>query len=71
MQWVGWGMAVAAEAGVVVIALRLLIDWPDDAGAVALALTGFVPHRPRAAGRCRGWSPGSTACSPTPSPSPG
>ncbi len=43
MQWVGWGMAVAAEAGVVVVALRLLSDWPDDAGAVALALTGFVP----------------------------
>ncbi len=43
LQWIGWGMAVAAEAAVVVIALRLLIDWPDDAGAVALALTGFIP----------------------------
>ena len=43
MQWIGWGMAVAAEAAVVVVALRLLLDWPDDAGAVALALTGFVP----------------------------
>jgi signal transduction histidine kinase len=43
MQWIGWGMAVAAEAGVVVIALRLLSDWPHDAGAAALALTGFVP----------------------------
>jgi signal transduction histidine kinase len=43
MQWIGWGMAVAAEAAVVVIALRLLSGWPDDAGAVALALTGFVP----------------------------
>jgi signal transduction histidine kinase len=43
MQWVGWGMAVAAEAAVVIVALRLLSDWPDDAGAVALALTGFVP----------------------------
>ena len=43
MQWIGWGMAVAAEAAFVVIALRLLIDWPDDPGAVALALTGFVP----------------------------
>ena len=37
MQWIGWGMAVAAEAAVVVIALRLLSGWPDDAGAVALA----------------------------------
>jgi signal transduction histidine kinase len=43
MQWIGWGVAVAAEAGVVVVALRLLLDWPTEAGAVALALTGFVP----------------------------
>jgi signal transduction histidine kinase len=43
MQWVGWGMAVAAQAAVLVVALRLLTGWPDDAGAVALALTGFVP----------------------------
>jgi signal transduction histidine kinase len=43
MQWFGWGVAVGAEAGVVVVALRLLLDWPTEAGAVALALTGFVP----------------------------
>ena len=43
IQWVGWGMAVAAEACVVVVALRLLLDWPNDAGAVALAFTGFIP----------------------------
>ena len=70
MQWIGWGMAVAAEAAVVVIALRLLSGWPDDAGAVALALTGFVPvglacgTLPRMVAR-------STACSPTPWLSPG
>jgi signal transduction histidine kinase len=43
MQWIGWGMAVATEAGLVVVALRLLTDWPHDAGAVALAITGLVP----------------------------
>ena len=43
MQWIGWGVAVAAEAGVVVVALRLLLDWPTEAGAIALALTGFIP----------------------------
>jgi signal transduction histidine kinase len=43
MQWIGWGVAVAAEAGVVVVALQLLLDWPSEAGAVALALTGFIP----------------------------
>jgi signal transduction histidine kinase len=43
MQWVGWGMAVATEAGIVVVALRLLTDWPDHAAAVALAITGLVP----------------------------
>ena len=44
--WIGWGMAVAAEAAVVVIALRLLSGWPDDAGAVALAHR-VRPGRPR------------------------
>ena len=43
MQWVGWGMAVAAEAALVAGALRLLTDWPHQAGAVALALTGLIP----------------------------
>ena len=43
LQWVGWGMAVAAEAAVVVVALRLLLHWPDDVGVVVLALTGFIP----------------------------
>ena len=43
MQWVGWGIAVATEAGIVVVALRLLTDWPDHGAAVALAITGLVP----------------------------
>ena len=43
LQWVGWGMAVAAEAAVVVVALRLLLHWPDDVGVIVLALTGFIP----------------------------
>jgi signal transduction histidine kinase len=43
MQWIGLGMWVAAEAGIVVVALRLVTDWPHDASAAALALTGFIP----------------------------
>ena len=43
MQWVGWGMAVATEAAIVAGALRVLTDWPHQAGAVALALTGLIP----------------------------
>ena len=43
MQWVGWGIAVATEATLVVIALRLLTDWPHQPGAVALGLTGLIP----------------------------
>jgi signal transduction histidine kinase len=43
MQWIGWGITVAAEGVLVMIALRLLADWPDDPGAVALATTGLVP----------------------------
>ena len=43
MQWLGWGVAVAIEGTLVVIALRLLADWPHQPAAVALALTGLVP----------------------------
>ena len=43
IQWIGWGMTVAAEAVLVVIALRLLTDWPHSPGTVALAVTGLVP----------------------------
>ena len=43
MQWVGWGITVCAEGVLVMIALRLLTDWPHDLGTVALAMTGLVP----------------------------
>jgi signal transduction histidine kinase len=43
MQWVGWGMAVATEAAIVIVALRLLTDWPDHAPVVALGITALVP----------------------------
>jgi signal transduction histidine kinase len=43
MQWVGWGMAVAAEGAIVTVALRVLTDWPANVGAVALALTALIP----------------------------
>jgi signal transduction histidine kinase len=43
MQWFGWGLAVATEGALVVIALRLLANWPHQPATVALALTGLVP----------------------------
>ena len=43
IQWIGWGLTVAAEAVLVVIALRLLTDWPNSPGAVSLAMTGLIP----------------------------
>ncbi len=43
IQWIGWGIIVAAEAVLVVIVLRLLADWPHAPGTVALATTGLVP----------------------------
>jgi signal transduction histidine kinase len=43
MQWVGWGLAVTTEVVLVVIALRLLADWPHSPGTVALASTALVP----------------------------
>jgi signal transduction histidine kinase len=43
IQWIGWGATVAVEGVLVVVALRLLADWPQSPGAVDLALTGLVP----------------------------
>jgi signal transduction histidine kinase len=43
MQWIGLGLAVAAEAAIVVIALHLLVDMPQHWGDVLLAITGIVP----------------------------
>lgn len=43
IQWMVWGVAVATEAVLVVIALHLLTGWPSSLATVALALTGFVP----------------------------
>jgi signal transduction histidine kinase len=43
IQWIGWGLVVCAEAVLVVVALRLLAQWPHSPGAVALATTGLVP----------------------------
>jgi len=43
IQWIGWGLTVTAEAVLVIIALRLLSDWPSAPGAAALAITGLVP----------------------------
>jgi signal transduction histidine kinase len=43
MQWIGWGLTVTAEGVFVMVALRLLTDWPNDPGTVSLAMTGLVP----------------------------
>ena len=43
MQWVGWGAAVTAEIGLLLLALDLFIEWPDRARLVAAAATILVP----------------------------
>jgi signal transduction histidine kinase len=43
IQWLGWGLTVAAEGVLVMTALRLLTEWPHDLGTAALAMTGLVP----------------------------
>jgi len=43
MQWVGWAVAVITELMLIVVALRLVIDWPPHPAVVALALTVLVP----------------------------
>ncbi len=43
LQWLGCGLAVAAEVVVVVAAFHALLDWPDDAMVAAGAATLLVP----------------------------
>ena len=43
IQWIGWGLTVTAEAVLVIVALRLLSDWPHSPGTAALAITALVP----------------------------
>jgi signal transduction histidine kinase len=43
MQWVGWALAVGAEAVLVVIALSALTSHPNHPAAWAVAVTGVVP----------------------------
>ena len=43
MQWVGWALAVGAEAVLVVIALSALTEHPANPEAWAVAATGVVP----------------------------
>lgn len=43
IQWIGWGLTVTAECVLVIVALRLLSDWPDSPGTMALAMTGLIP----------------------------
>ena len=46
MQWIGWALAVAAEAVLVVVALRVLADWPPTRRWSRSALTGLRAARP-------------------------
>ncbi len=43
LQWFGWGVASVAIGALVVFAMQLLANWPDEPAAVALAMTGIVP----------------------------
>ncbi len=43
MQWVGWAVAVLTELMLVIVALRLAIDWPPHPSVVVLASTVLIP----------------------------
>lgn len=43
LQWVGCGAALAAEAVLVVAALKVLVDWPEHAAVSAGAWTALIP----------------------------
>jgi len=43
VQWVGWAVAVITELMLVVVVLRLVIDWPPHPTGVVLASTMLIP----------------------------
>ena len=43
LQLIGCSMAIIIEVALVVAALRLLVDWPAHAGAIAAGATALVP----------------------------
>ena len=43
LQWLGCAVTVAGEVALVIGALRILVDWPDQAAVVAAAGTVLVP----------------------------
>jgi signal transduction histidine kinase len=43
LQLIGCAVAIIAEVGLVLAALRVLVDWPTHAGEVAAATTALVP----------------------------
>ena len=43
MQWLGWGITVAAGLAVATLAFDALVDWPPHAGAVVLGATAVIP----------------------------
>ena len=43
MQWVGWAIVVSAELCLVIIALRVIANWPPHGALVALSTTVLIP----------------------------
>jgi len=43
LQWVGWGVVLAASVGGLVMLLDALLDWPDRPGMVTIAASVVVP----------------------------
>ncbi len=43
MQWLGWGITVAAGLSIAAVALDALVSWPPHLGAVVLGASGVVP----------------------------
>ncbi|MFI5046421.1 MAG: histidine kinase [Acidimicrobiia bacterium] len=43
LQWIAWGVVVAAAIAVIALVLHALLDWPGDVKEVAVASTILVP----------------------------
>lgn len=43
MQWIGWALAVSAEVVVVVVALKVIADWPPRPWLITAGVTALLP----------------------------
>ena len=61
LQWVGWGVVVAASCAIAIVLMHELVEWPDEVG-VPLAIATIVVPFAIGIARSTGWRCASTGC---------